>query len=280
MKRLDRMLYHRLYRILCCLCLLLALSVAVLPGRSWALNESAHQAVIQLAILQLDQPARDQLEQWYGPQWQRDLIGLASWADEARPDPLYSKVLFEEGADTFDLVENCLGNQCVVAAIMESRRVLEDDAFSFIRKREAVQYLMHFVTELHVPVNAGRKADEGGLDMILTTSDLREVSLHRVWNEDLYARVSDSWFVQAQRLRRRLPDLPVAQWLESSDPIAWALETHQLSLDTAYAFASRGQYDAAYHQAAMPVLETQMIKSSVRLAGMLNSLLSVAQDPI
>lgn len=267
------MLNVRRYCPLWCLCLIGVFSLAVLPGRVWALNESAHQAVIQLAILQLDEPARDQLTQWYGPQWQRDLISLAGWADQARPDPLYSMVLFDEGADTFDLVENCPGNQCVVAAILESLRVLEDDAFSVIRKREAVQYLMHFVTELHVPVNAGLKEDRGGLDRMLTTSDLRDVSLHQVWNEELYSGVSGSWFVQAQRLRRRLPDLPVSQWLGSPDPVDWALETHQLSLDTAYAFADRGQYDAAYRQAAMPVLETQMIKASVRLAGMLNRVL-------
>ncbi|WP_028671818.1 S1/P1 nuclease [Saccharospirillum impatiens] len=266
------MLYHHLHRTLCSLCLVSALSVALLPGRAWALNESAHQAVIQLAILQLDEPARNQLEQWYGPQWGRDLIALANWADEARPEPRFSKVVFDEGATSFDLVDNCPGNLCAVAAILESQRVLEDDSFSVIRKREALQFLMHFVTELHVPVNAGRKADNGGLDLTLTSSDLRDVTLDWVWNEDLYSRVSDSWFVQAQRYRRRLPELPVAEWQQSLNPIDWALETHQIALASAYAFAGRGQYDSAYRQAAMPVLETQMIKASARLAATLNGL--------
>lgn len=254
------------------LCLGVAVVLALLPvHRAWALNEAAHQTVIQLAIMQLDEGAREQLAQWYGPQWQRDLISLANWADEARPEPRYSKVLFAEGATSFDLVENCPGNQCVVAAILESQRVLEDESFSVIRQREAVQYLMHFITELHVPVNAGRIADEGGQTLTLTASDLRDVSLDWVWNQALYSRVDDSWFVQAQRYRRRLPELPVSQWRQSLDPINWALETHQISLETAYTFAERGEYDAAYRQAAMPVLETQMIKASVRLAAMLNT---------
>jgi len=249
-----------------------ALALSLLPlQRAWALNEAAHQAVLQLAIMQLEEGAREQLAQWYGPQWQRDLIALANWADEARPEPQFSKVLFAEGATSFDLVENCPGNLCAVAAILESRRVLEDESYSVIRKREALQYLMHFVTELHVPVNAGRLSDEGGQTLTLTASDLRDVSLDWVWNQDLYSRVSDSWFVQAQRYRRRLSELPVSQWQQSLNPVDWALETHQLSLETAYAFAERGEYDAAYRQAAMPVLETQMIKASVRLAGVLNS---------
>lgn len=256
------------------LCLGVALVLSLLPlQRAWALNEAAHQAVLQLAFIQLDEGAREQLAQWYGPQWQRDLIALANWADEARPEPRFSKVLFAEGATSFDLVENCPGNQCVVAAILESQRVLEDESFDGIRKREAVRYLMHFITELHVPVNAGRLADEGGQTLMLTTSDLRDVSLDWVWNQDLYSRVSDSWFVQAQRFRRRLPDLPVSQWQQSMSPVDWALETHQIALETAYAFAERGEYDAAYRQAAMPVLERQMIKASVRLAAKLNTLL-------
>lgn len=252
----------------------LAFILLLVPAhRAWALSESAHQAVIQLAIMQLEEGAREQLALWYGPQWQRGLIALANWADEALPEPGYSKVLFEEGATSFDLVENCPGNRCVVAAILESQRVLEDESFNEIRKREAIQYLMHFITELHVPVNAGRIVDGGGQTLTLITSDLRDVSLDWVWNQDLYSRVSDSWFVQAQRYRRRLPGLPVSLWQQTLNPIEWALETHELALETAYAFAERGQYDAAYRQAAMPVLETQMIKASVRLAAMLNALL-------
>lgn len=254
--------------------LITGMVAALLPAeRALAFNKAGHQAVIQLATLQLDNGAREQLAQWYGPQWQRDLIALADWADQGRPDPLYSKVLFAQGAATFDLIDNCPGNQCVLAAILESRRVLEDSSYSFFQKKEALQYLMHFVTELHIPVNAGRKADNGGLDQTLITSDLREVTLDWVWNQDLYSQVTDSWFVQAQRYRRRLGDLPVEEWQQSLDPINWALETHQIALDTAYVFAARGQYDAAYRQAAMPVLETQMIKSAVRLAAMLNSIL-------
>lgn len=256
------------------LCLGIAFVLSLLPlQRAWALNEAAHQAVLQLAIMQLEEDAREQLAQWYGPQWQRELIALASWAEQARPEPRLRKVLFAEGATAFDLVDNCPQNQCVVAAILESQRVLEDDSFSVNRRREAVQYLMHFITELHVPVNAGRLSDDGGRGLTLTTSDLRDVSLDQVWNEDLYSRVDDSWFVQAQRLRRRLPELPADRWQASMNPIDWALETHQLSLETAYEFAGRGEYDAAYRQAAMPVLERQMIKASVRLAAMLNSLL-------
>lgn len=261
------------------LCLGVAVVLSLMPvHRAWALNETAHQAVIQLAIIQLEEGAHEQLAQWYGPQWQRDLIALANWADEARPDPGYSKVLFAGGATSFDLVENCPGNQCVVAAILESQRVLEGESFNVIRKREAVQYLMHFITELHVPVNAGRIADEGGQSLTLIASDLSDVSLDWVWNQDMYSRVSDSWFVQAQRFRRRLPDLPVAQWQQLMNPIDWALETHQIALESAYAFAERGEYDAAYRQAAMPVLEMQMIKASVRLAAMLNRLYSPAES--
>lgn len=92
------------------LCLGIALVLSLLPlQRAWALNEAAHQAVLQLAIMQLEEGAREQLAQWYGPQWQRDLIALANWADEARPEPQFSKVLFAEGATSFDLVENCPG---------------------------------------------------------------------------------------------------------------------------------------------------------------------------
>jgi hypothetical protein len=81
--------------------------------------------------------------------------------------------------------------------------------------------------------------------------------------------MADDWFTQAQRLRRQLPEVPAEEWGQYVEPAIWAMEAHTLALETAYPWAERGRWDAIYQQQALPVLEQQLLKASVRLAATL-----------
>lgn len=248
-----------------------------------AFTEPGYKVPIQLAQMHLSDQAKSGLADLYGDQWSRSLIQLSDWAARQRPSDALRVVFFENGGTAFEASKHCPGNSCVVGAIMESRHVLTQPGFSDDQQREAVQYLIHFITELHIPVNAGRQADQGGRRVWLRDSELQRVHLSDVWNQRLYRRLPGTWFSQAQRLERNLTASQRQQWMSVVDPVAWALETHQVALERAYPMAERGEYDAIFIQAALPLLEQQLTKAGLRLAALLNAIFEarsgLADDP-
>lgn len=236
-----------------------------------AFNADGHRLVVQLAQYRLDDNARGELSRLYGEQWQRELIRLADWAHEEKPEPVWRTVLFDADQTGFDPARQCPNNRCVVGAVLESQYVLTNPSFSQEAKREAVQYLMHFMADLHIPINAGLRQDRAGRDISLLTSNLRRIDLHHVWNEQLFQEIEETWFTRAQRYRRRLDEADAQRWIQPLSPVEWALESNRLAVEVAYPLAERGQYDAIYVHRALPVLEEQLMKAGVRLAGLLNA---------
>lgn len=226
--------------------------------------------MVQLAELRLNEGARAALEELYGPRWATDLVNLSNWAQEHAPADELRTVLFDADDDGFDAAKHCPRNRCVVGALKESLYVLSRDKFDNAEKRRAVQYLIHFITDLHIPVNAGLRRDEGGHRIALKTSELVRVNLNWVWTQALYREMEAPVFATAQRWQRDITEEEASSWLSSLDPVDWAWESHQLAMDVAYPLAVRGEYDAAYRREALPVLETQLKKAAVRLAALLN----------
>lgn len=242
-----------------------------------AFNADGHKLVVQLATFQFSEPVQQRLELLYGERWRSELVERADWALEARPEPGLRTVFFDPDDRFFEPSRHCPDNSCVVGALQESIFVLRGTGFTLVERRQALQYLIHFITDVHIPVNAGRRADQGGELITLIASDLERISLHQAWTERLYPLLPDDWFTQAQRLRRRLAELPVEEWRLHVEPAIWAMETHTLALQTAYPWAERRRWDAIYQRQAIPVLEEQLLKASVRLAATLDHIWAVEE---
>lgn len=228
--------------------------------------------MVQLATLRLNDGARAALEDLYGPRWQVDLVNLANWAHDHAPSEELRTVLFDADDTGFDAAKHCPRNRCVVGAILESRTVLIRNSFEKSDKRRAMQYLIHFMTDMHVPINAGLKRDNAGHLIALKTSELERVNLNWIWTEALYREFESPVFAMAQQYQREITEEEAQEWLSSMSVVDWAWETHQIAMDVAYPLAVRGEYDAAYRSEAEPVLEMQLKKAAVRLAALLNEL--------
>ncbi|MFG1496983.1 S1/P1 nuclease [Saccharospirillum sp. HFRX-1] len=252
--------------------LILAALLLCLAGSASAFNEQGHRLVVQLAELRLNEAARAGLEDLYGPHWRTDLVNLASWAEEHAPAEDLRTVLFDAEDEGFEAAKHCPRNRCVVGAILESRLVLIRNSYEKAEKRRALQYLIHFMTDLHIPVNAGLARDQAGRLIALKTSELERVNLNWVWTQSLYRELDAPVFATAQRYQREITDEEAQQWLSSMSVVDWAWETHQIAMEVAYPLAVRGEYDAAYRREALPVLEVQLKKAAVRLAALLNTI--------
>jgi hypothetical protein len=106
-----------------------------------------------------------------------DMSKVASWADsilypDTDPDYLnwqWSKPLHyvntEDWACVYDRQSECSwnsGRQCVDGAIQNYTRRLANSQQDPIQRQEALQFLIHFIGDVHQPLHGGFESDRGG----------------------------------------------------------------------------------------------------------------------
>jgi hypothetical protein len=252
---------------------LFALSLGI-PAQ--AFEENGHNMVAQLMMPFLKENAKAELERLYGEDWNRELISRAAMVQSELDRPKnkhllpLQQTLFSEGDTAFDASLHCPNNACSVAAILESRQVLLRSNFPDADKRQAVLYLMHYMLQMHIPVNTGLKRDEGGRKIYLKDNDLQPVNFAWIWNHDLYRKQGKRWFSYAQELYREMQEMDTSQWVTSLSVEIWAFETHQVAVEEAYPHAAMGRYSANLINDGVVTLERQLMKAAFRTAALLN----------
>jgi hypothetical protein len=250
----------------------------ILAPTSFAFEEGGHNMVAQLMVPFLNDGAKAELEHLFGANWSQEIISRAAMvqAELNRPknQNLISlqQTLFELDDEMFDAAKHCPKNVCSVGAILESRQVLLKSGFAESDKRQAVFYFMHYVLQLHIPVNSGLMRDQGGLKIYLKDEALQPVNFAWIWNHDLYRRQGKRWFSYAQELYRTIKEQPTEEWIASLDPRDWAFETHTLALEQVYPAAAEGRYSANLINSGQEVLEMQLMKAAFRTASLMNEM--------
>lgn len=133
-----------------------------------------------------------------------------------------------------------------------------------------LRMLIHLVEDLHQPMHTGHTFDKGGNGVRLIWLG-RNSNLHQVWDSGLirmqhmndasYARAIDN---STPALRAEWQRAPVSQWIYESNRIAARL--YQEVRDGAAPDPSQ------YRESHIAVLNAQLLKAGVRLAGILNEL--------
>jgi hypothetical protein len=169
-------------------------------------------------------------------------------------------------------------NDCVVDKIVEFSAELNNSATDPQERRLALQFILHFVGDIHQPLHASDDHDEGGNTKIVTAPGIRSNKLHHYWDTEFVAKLGSSDTEIAQRLINGISDTQRAQW-SSGAPADWAMESFTAAKDHAYGLlpAPRSQnhyrLPAAYVTDATAVVAEQLSKGGVRLAMVLNQAL-------
>ena len=258
------------------LTLLIGISLAM-PSFSW--DELAHRAIAQMSLYYLSDDSKALLQEIYGEDdYLDDYVRGSLWADlEASREgqqwqQRYHYVFFELGDSEFDAKKHCPNNQCAIAGILESRRILTMNNRSQSERIQALNYITHLIADIHQPMNAGNVRDEGGLKILLERPDLIKVNLRWVWEKDLTNNKAMRWFALSNSLRQNLDDENKELWSTGTDITAWLMETRNVAVNSAYAFALEGKYDSSYISNAMPIYEQQLQKAALRTAAFINEL--------
>lgn len=245
-----------------------------MPGLAW--GPQGHRVVAVIAQMNLTPQARDKVNALLGPY--NSLGAISSWADDTRVDFAetvpwhYIDIPLDSNA--IDLASQCPQGNCVVAQIEKFEGILKDPHASETDRRMALEFLVHFVGDLHQPLHCEDNHDKGGNE-VQVVFFAQPSNLHSVWDSGILGHIQPYGNKLADELNGRITPAEREQWGKGSVE-DWALESHRLARDVAYKDLPPGTPPALgqpYVDAVTPAVETQLEKAGIRLADLLNQLL-------
>jgi hypothetical protein len=174
-------------------------------------------------------------------------------------------------------------NDCIVDKIAEFQAELADTALSTDERRMALQFLLHFVGDVHQPLHASDDNDAGGNDK-KTNGAGTASNLHASWDTPFVTALGSSDSAIANSLIAAITSAQLTQWGQG-DAAAWAQEAYQASAVNAYgklpAPNSDGSYtlSSSYVSNAKTIVKQQLSRAGVRLAYVVNTALAGGSAP-
>lgn len=171
---------------------------------------------------------------------------------------------------------------------------VQDLSLEKTQQGDALKFLMHFIGDLHQPLHV--EANRRGGNDIHVCFDNRcpmKKNLHSVWDTDIPHKING----MKDKPKHNDEKEPAMKWAakllkshglrplqaECFDtkrplqcPMIWATETNRLNCDFVFKngveWLENNDLGGEYYDEAAPIVETQILKAGIRLAGWLNAL--------
>jgi len=251
-----------------------AFTFLCLPFATMAWGTNGHRICGEIASGYLTPKARLAVKQILG----NESIAMASnWADFIKSDENYRYLSSWHFVDfdkayTLPEMKAFLAKDTDVDAYTKLNFLigeLKKHAISKANKLLYLRMLIHIVEDVHQPMHTAHKDDKGGNDFKVNWFS-KPTNLHSIWDSELidFQQLSYTEYVAAINhttagQRASLQKAPIAQWLYESNQIAEKLYTEiQPGQTLGY----------AYNFNHIEILNQQLLKAGVRLAGVLNAI--------
>lgn len=196
---------------------------------------------------------------------------VSTWPDFIRSDRAWDKavtwhyVTIPDGQTYAQIEKEKSGD--IVEAIERFKDELKSKKVNLEQKKIALKFLVHLVGDIHQPLHVGKPGDKGGNDVKVKWFK-EETNLHHVWDESLinFQQLSFSEYVQ---WINQVKPIELKQWQADSIEI-WIEENKSLRSQVYDIGDGRLGYD--YNFKNIKTVNERLVKSGVRLAGILNSL--------
>jgi nuclease S1 len=224
------------------------------------------------------------------------LADISSWADryvDAQYQTFYWHFLnIPPEATSYDRERDCprqpgvaegargdTWRDCAVDRILYHQARIADATLDRADRAIALKFLVHFVGDLHQPFHA-LGVGHGGNDVKVSVFGSEKCgnypcNLHGVWDGSLIAHrnLDDAHYLSAldALIRQNAWEARPA-----GGPAEWAMQSHDLG--NAALLPDGGHADEAYYRAQIPVVDQRLALAGVRLAAVLNQMLT-AEPP-
>lgn len=239
------------------------------PVSAFAWGATGHRVVGAIAEDHLSRKARRAVQRVLGG---GSMAIAATWMDEVRSDHAYDHtrdwhwVTIPDGGNYADTGKNPNGD--AIEAIESMVAQLKSDTLSPARQLFCLKVLIHLVGDLHQPLHVGRGDDRGG-NSLQVQWFWKGSNLHRVWDSGLIDESGLSYTELARSIDRASKE-EVRDWSRGT-AADWAQENLAYRPQI-YALEAGDKLDYAYQYLNWPLVQRQLLKGGVRLAGLLNAI--------
>jgi hypothetical protein len=254
--------------------LLLLVAIFYIPLQSMAWGTNGHRICGQVADGYLTLKARKAIQAILGDE---SVAITSNWADFIKSDPAYNYLynwhfINLEKAYTYPELQGYLKADTAVDAYTKMNFLIGELKKKTTTKTNKLLYLrmlIHIVEDVHQPLHTGHLSDKGGNDVKVQWFG-KDSNLHSVWDSQLIDFQQLSYTEYASMInhtttaqRTKLQSAPISEWIYESDQIA----------DKLYTDVKPGEnLSYKYNFKYIGLLNDQMVKAGVRLAGVLNQI--------
>jgi hypothetical protein len=255
--------------------LILAAAVMYAPMQTMAWGMEGHRVAGQIADSYLTAKARKAIQEILG----YETVAMASnWADFIKSDPNYNYLSSWHYIDfdkpyTYDEMQAFLLHDTNTDAYTKMQFLITELKKKDLSKENKLLYLrmlIHIAEDVHQPMHTGHTEDKGGNDIKITWGN-NPTNLHSIW---------DSQIIEAQQLsyteytaainhttaaeRAEWQKQPISKWLYDSSVLAEKIYSEVKTGDTISPYK--------YNFTHLEIVNQQLVKAGVHLAGLLNQL--------
>lgn len=252
--------------------LLLAFALLLIPSHDLQENfwgKTGHRIVGEVASAHLTPQAREQVDSILG---NTSLAISGTWMDEVRSNPEYDYmadwhwVTIPDGMTYDEIEKNPNGD--LVEVLQATIEKLKNGDLSPSEEEEQLKILVHLVGDIHQPLHVGTGEDQGGNDTEVEWF-WEPSNLHRVWDSQMIddTKLSYTEFTEAIN---HPTEAQLESWQQAT-VLDWAYEAMDLR-DRVYDLPADKQLSYEYQYNQNDLLERQLLKGGVRLAGVLNEI--------
>ncbi len=169
---------------------------------------------------------------------------------------------------------------CITDKIEQFSRELTDRATAPAERLLALQFLLHFIGDLHQPLHAADAHDRGGNDERVRAGRAPAGSLHHYWDTVFVSGLGRDVHAVAQRLIIDITAKQLRTWRRGT-ATDWAMQSFEIGRTEVYGRLPApvdGVYplNQAYVANATIIVRVQLERAGVRLAQILNRALAGA----
>lgn len=230
---------------------------------------TGHRTVGHIAEQHLTKKAKKQITRILD----NESLAIASyWMDEVRSDDAYDHthvwhyVTLPDG-QTYDTSKKNKDGD-IIETIERLTKALKKGGLDAKTEVEHVKMIAHLIGDIHMPLHVGNGTDKGGNDFKLKYF-WKDSNLHTVWDSGIIDGKRLSYTELANSINNISKEEIIR--LQKSSVRDWAKESMALR-DACYEVGEKKSINYEYTYKHWPVVQQQLLKAGIRLAGVLNDI--------